>query len=143
MGADTVRARHLRVIAEWESVEALDAHGVAPHMAAYAAKTKEMVMRRDLRDDRGLTLTKTTGRYFDGARAAEGLAALGQARDFIKEQFRHCKQILTLGTGRKVAERAGVVAAKQDWALVSDVRAFIQAVGRHRNWDRAVDPPKV
>jgi quinol monooxygenase YgiN len=31
---------------KWESLETLKAHGVAPHMAAYAAQTKEMVADR-------------------------------------------------------------------------------------------------
>jgi hypothetical protein len=26
---------------------------------------------------------------------------------------------------------------------VRDVQAFIGAVGKHRNWDRATDPPRV
>lgn len=34
------------VVEKWESVETLEAHGVAPHMAAYAAKTKELVADR-------------------------------------------------------------------------------------------------
>lgn len=34
------------VIEKWESVDALKAHAVAPHMAAYAAKTKEMIAER-------------------------------------------------------------------------------------------------
>lgn len=34
------------VIEKWESMDALKAHGVAPHMVAYAAKTKEMVESR-------------------------------------------------------------------------------------------------
>jgi quinol monooxygenase YgiN len=34
------------VIEKWESVEALKAHAAAPHMAAYAAKTKEMIANR-------------------------------------------------------------------------------------------------
>jgi quinol monooxygenase YgiN len=40
-GADT-----FVVIEKWESVEALKAHAAAPHMAAYAAKTKEMIASR-------------------------------------------------------------------------------------------------
>ena len=36
----------LLVIEKWESMDALKAHGAAPHMAAYAAKTKEMVASR-------------------------------------------------------------------------------------------------
>ncbi|HUH86284.1 MAG TPA: putative quinol monooxygenase [Stellaceae bacterium] len=34
------------VIEKWESPEALRAHAQAPHMAAYAAKTKEMIQSR-------------------------------------------------------------------------------------------------
>jgi quinol monooxygenase YgiN len=34
------------VIEKWESADALKAHAAAPHMAAYAAKTKEMIQSR-------------------------------------------------------------------------------------------------
>ncbi|MBD0274178.1 MAG: antibiotic biosynthesis monooxygenase [Acetobacteraceae bacterium] len=34
------------VIEKWESLDALKVHGAAPHMAAYAAKTKEMIASR-------------------------------------------------------------------------------------------------
>ena len=34
------------VIEKWESMEALQAHAAAPHMAAYGAKTKEFVASR-------------------------------------------------------------------------------------------------
>jgi quinol monooxygenase YgiN len=34
------------VIEKWESADALKAHAAAPHMAAYAAKTKEMIASR-------------------------------------------------------------------------------------------------
>ena len=34
------------VIEKWESLDALKAHGAAPHMAAYAAKTREMIVSR-------------------------------------------------------------------------------------------------
>lgn len=34
------------VIEKWESVDALKAHAAAPHMAAYAAKTKELLANR-------------------------------------------------------------------------------------------------
>jgi catalase len=79
----------------------------------------------------------------DGEKAAERLALLGQALEFIKNQYRHCKPILMLGAGRKVVEGAGVAIAKDDWALVKDAKSFVGAVSRHRNWDRALDPPQV
>jgi quinol monooxygenase YgiN len=40
-GADT-----FLVVEKWESVEALKAHAAAPHMAAYAAKTRDMIANR-------------------------------------------------------------------------------------------------
>lgn len=40
-GADT-----FVVIEKWESPEALKAHAAAPHMAAYAAKTREHIANR-------------------------------------------------------------------------------------------------
>ena len=36
----------LLVIEKWESMDALKAHAAAPHMAAYAAKTKDMIASR-------------------------------------------------------------------------------------------------
>ncbi|HEX6693056.1 MAG TPA: putative quinol monooxygenase [Burkholderiales bacterium] len=40
-GADT-----FVVVEKWESMDALKAHAAAPHMAAYGAKTKEMIASR-------------------------------------------------------------------------------------------------
>ena len=40
-GADT-----FVVVEKWESLDALQAHAVAPHMAAYGAKTKEWTASR-------------------------------------------------------------------------------------------------
>jgi quinol monooxygenase YgiN len=34
------------VVEKWESMDALKAHAAAPHMAAYGAKTKELVASR-------------------------------------------------------------------------------------------------
>jgi quinol monooxygenase YgiN len=41
VGADT-----FVVVEKWESVDALKAHAAAPHMAAYGAKTKDMIADR-------------------------------------------------------------------------------------------------
>ena len=40
-GADT-----FLVIEKWESIDALKAHAAAPHMAAYGARTKELIASR-------------------------------------------------------------------------------------------------
>ena len=42
-GVDTFLA-----IEKWESLDALKAHAVAPHMAAYAAKVKDMIASRTI-----------------------------------------------------------------------------------------------
>jgi catalase len=79
----------------------------------------------------------------DGKAAADELSRLGHALEFVKDQYRHGKAILATGAARKVLEGAGVLADPADWALTDDLSAFAKAVGRHRNWDRAVDPPRV
>lgn len=43
LGADT-----FVVIEKWEDLDALKAHAAAPHMAAYAAKTREMIASRTI-----------------------------------------------------------------------------------------------
>jgi catalase len=80
----------------------------------------------------------------DGEGAADQLAALGHAREFLRDQYRHGKAILMLGAGERVVEAAGISTDDgADWAIVRHLAAFIEAVGRHRNWDRASDPPRV
>ncbi|MCX7961931.1 MAG: antibiotic biosynthesis monooxygenase [Burkholderiales bacterium] len=36
------------VVEKWESLEALKAHAAAPHMLAYATKTKDLIARRTI-----------------------------------------------------------------------------------------------
>ena len=37
------------VVEKWASMDALKAHGAAPHMAAYAARTKDLIANRVIR----------------------------------------------------------------------------------------------
>ena len=80
----------------------------------------------------------------DGERAVDALGSLGHAIEFLKDQYRHCKPLLLMGAGAGLAERADVPTGDDtDWAIVTGVPGFIDAIGRHRNWDRAMDPPPV
>jgi catalase len=80
----------------------------------------------------------------DGQGAAAELSALGQALEFLKDQYRHCKPILMLGAGESVAAAAGIpLDDPEDWAVVRELPAFVEALGMHRNWNRALDPPPV
>jgi len=80
------------------------------------------------------------------------LAALGQAVEFVKDQYRHCKTILVLGAKSALVERAMLPAALPDGSddpglLVarSDdaAAAFVAALARHRHYERETDPPRV
>jgi len=80
----------------------------------------------------------------DGEAGADELGSLGQVLEFLKDQYRHAKPILMLGAGRAVLEEAGVpVDDDTDWAIASQAASFIDALRKHRNWDRQIDPPPV
>ncbi len=92
---------------------------------------------------------------FDGVIVAGGaagatLAADGRMVEFVKDQFRHCKTILALGTGSQVLRKAGVPANKADAGLIeadgapADLLAkFEQALSKHRHFARETTPPAV
>ena len=80
----------------------------------------------------------------DGELSATELQSLGQAVEFVKDQYRHCKPMLFLGAGKGLAVEAGVpIDDDTDWGIVDDRKAFVNALARHRNWARATDPPLV
>jgi quinol monooxygenase YgiN len=45
-GRDELGPDTFVVIEKWETIEALKAHGASPHMAAYAAKTRDLLAKR-------------------------------------------------------------------------------------------------
>ena len=82
------------------------------------------------------------------------LAAYGQALEFIKDQYRHCKPILVLGAASAVVDKAALPSAlpdgSADAALVMDdaggrprIEAFLVALSGHRDFARETDPPRV
>ena len=86
----------------------------------------------------------------------DALAGMGQAVDFVKDQYRHCKAILALGESSALIDAAklpdalpdgsadpGVILAGRRGGADSAVAAFIAAVGRHRVYERETDPPKI
>jgi len=91
----------------------------------------------------------------DGASKAEGLASDGQALEFVKDQYRHCKTILAIGTGADLLKAAQIPAelvdGKPDPGLlrlsggkIEEVgRAFAAALALHRHFIRQTDPPRV
>ena len=85
----------------------------------------------------------------------ETLAASGQALEFLKDQYRHCKPILLLNDASALLDKAGIPPAlasgDSDPGLIrvddSDVdegmAAFVAALTQHRHFDRETDPPRV
>ncbi|HWJ06952.1 MAG TPA: catalase [Steroidobacteraceae bacterium] len=90
-----------------------------------------------------------------GEMAAKALANVGQAVESIVNAYRHCKPILAWGAGRSLVENCGVPAmlpsGEPDPGLVfvetsdfdSGVEGFVDAIAKHRHFERQVDPPTV
>jgi catalase len=90
-----------------------------------------------------------------GDAAMKALGNLGQALEFIKDQYRHDKPMLALGAGAALLENAGVSAVLDSGepdpgvllgeagAAAETVADFVAAVARHRHHERAMDPPEV
>jgi catalase len=90
-----------------------------------------------------------------GAEAADALAASGQALEFVKDQYRHCKPILLLGAAESLLEASGIAPLLSDEApdsglLILDdgadaeaATAFIGALSQHRHFARETDPPRI
>ena len=91
----------------------------------------------------------------DGAEGVAQLAKYGQTRDFVTNQYRHCKTLLVLGAAKALLDQAGIAATlpsgQADPGIVlasaQDVgvsaAAFITAVGQHWHPARETDAPPI
>jgi catalase len=90
-----------------------------------------------------------------GAEPMKALGQVGYAPEFVKEQYRHCKPILAIGAGRDLVENSGVSnklpSGEADPGLLcfeedeaeEALTQFIEAIARHRHFERETDPPGV
>ena len=88
-----------------------------------------------------------------GEDAAAALATGGHAREFLVEQYRHCKPILALGAASSFLDDCGVgsalasgeddpgVVVAEDRELDGAIDRFVGAIAQHRHWARQQDPP--
>ena len=87
----------------------------------------------------------------DGKAGILTLAADGRATEFVREQFRHCKTILAIGSGSLLLEAAGIPdeALNKNGLILSEhfdkktAENLIQELAQHRHFLRESDPPAV
>jgi catalase len=91
----------------------------------------------------------------EGDAAAEALGNFGQAPEFLKDQYRHCKPMLVLGKGADLLQNAGIpktlpsgeadpgLLIYEDGLRKDSIAKFAQAIAKHRHFERAMDPPAV
>ena len=93
----------------------------------------------------------------DGEEATNKLAAMGQAVEFVRDQYRHCKTMLVFATNEALLDECripasladssddpGIVQAQTDTGNETlDMTAFMNALARHRHYEREMDPTPV
>jgi catalase len=90
----------------------------------------------------------------DGATAVRALASDGHTTEFVVNHYRHCKTILALGASSRLLEKAGVTGVLGSGGADPGIlvrgdsngdasRSFIEALSRHRHYERETDPPSV
>ena len=91
----------------------------------------------------------------DGQEAAMALCKDALAIEFIRNQYRHCKAILVLGTSKALIARAEIPDALADGTAdpgivfsanrkhEDAVKTFFKAIEKHRHFERETDPPLV
>jgi len=165
-GDGTIRARRVAIlVADGVSDHASDLHAVLSEHGAVpryvGVRLGSFVMKDGEVLEADATLETTPAVLYDslvicdGKDAVKELGTVGLAAEFIKEQFRHCKPILAIGAGRDLVENAGVstmlpsgepdpgvIAVTAD-EVDSAVFRFVDAIARHRHFERYVDPPLV
>jgi catalase len=81
------------------------------------------------------------------------LAQSGQAVEFLKDQYRHCKTILVSHAGDGLLDAAGIPGnwksdPDEDPGLLRHegagaIEAFVAALAHHRHFERETDPPRI
>jgi catalase len=85
-----------------------------------------------------------------GAASTSAMAASGQTLEFLRDQFRHCKTILLLDEATDLLERGGIppeaapgIIKGTAEAIDDAIASFVDALAKHRHFERETDPPAV
>ena len=88
----------------------------------------------------------------DGDAGVQALAAIGHTVEFLKDQYRHGKTILTMPSSSALLLKAQIPSALPSGdmdpgmvfgASAADFERFLQGIARHRHPERETDPPAV
>jgi len=89
----------------------------------------------------------------NGKGAVDRLSQLGQAMEFIKDAYRHCKPVLALGASGALLDSAGIWQKLPGGELDSGVlhfeeasdaiAALVDAIAKHRHYERETRPPRI
>jgi catalase len=93
----------------------------------------------------------------DGDDGVEILLSVGHTLDYVKDQYRHCKTILVLGSSTDILDAAniepelptgqpdpGLVYWNRNEGQIGDsIASFVAAIARHRHFERETDPPLI
>jgi catalase len=165
-GEETVRARRVAIlVAEGLDSTVMDVHAELEENGAVPRYVGVRLGQLETRDGDTIevdaTMESTPAVLYDalvvpdGKEAVKILGTVGNAAEFIKDQYRHCKPILVIGAGRDLIEGAGaserlpsgnrdpgmfVVASDE---VASALPRFIESIARHRHFERQTDPPVV
>src|ERR1700733_3095668 len=152
--ADGVEGKSLRLLRDGLTKLGAVVRYVAPRLGSVSTTEGD-----DIEVD--VTLETTPAVLYDavvvpaGKAAFKALGNAGQASEFLKDQFRHCKPMLVLGEGEALLQNAGIPerlpSGKDDPGLLiciaglkkDTVANFAAAIAKHRHFERAMDPPPV
>jgi catalase len=89
----------------------------------------------------------------DGKGAVDRLSQLGQAMEFIKDAYRHCKPILALGASGALLDSAGIwetlPGGEPDPGVLHfddgsrALEALVAAIAKHRHYERETRPARI
>jgi catalase len=166
-GSDGIQTRHIAILvadgvdsaAATSIHESLSGSGAVPRFVGM--KLGQVEGEEGTALDIEVSMEAAPSVVWDGLVVPGGDAALaellnsGQALEFLKDQYRHCKPILLLGAAQALLEKAGIPPTldsgeKDPGLLTSDdaqaevgLAAFVEALTQHRHFARETNPPRV
>ena len=166
-GEQGIRARKIALLVA-DGVEGASLMGIHRALAAEGAVPKLIAPRiGEVKTAKGVTFMADAsfetepGFLFDalvlpdGQEAAMALCKDALAIEFIRNQYRHCKAILVLGTSKALILRAEIPDALADGTSDPGIvfsadgnhedamKTFFKAIEKHRHFERETDPPLV